>query len=511
MNSVLALVLGALGGAVALVAGMLFARKSAADARRAAKRILEEARADASARAKEVLVSAQEKHLAVEEEADRREREIEGRETQLEQRAAEVEKTAQDVARRDKDVERRRAAVTRAEESTRASEEAAKNLREEAQRLLEKTAGLSALEARAELVAGIEEEARREATKVARRIEDEARESAARDAKNLIVQAAERANLREVVETTVTSIDLPNDELKGRIIGREGRNIRALEMATGIDLIVDDTPRAILVSSFDPLRRQVARVAIDKLVEDGRIHPARIEEVVEKVRTEMETLVEEAGVQAAFDLGVTDLHPRLSRLVGRMRYLTNHGQNLLQHSVEVALIASHMAAELGAREEVVRRAGLLHEVGRADDQGQNNAILLSADLAAKLGESEAVVHAIQAMHPEVESKTVEALLVRTANRLSDTRPGARKENLEVFIERLRRLESIAASFPGVLQAFAVKAGKEVRVLVDTKAVRDEDAYALSKEIARALERDLTYSGQIKVSVIRETRAVQYAV
>jgi ribonuclease Y len=299
--------------------------------------------------------------------------------------------------------------------------------------------------------------------------------------------------------------------MKGRIIGREGRNIRALEMATGIDVIVDDTPRAILISSFDPVRREVARVAIERLIEDGRIHPARIEEVVAKVRTEVETLTEEIGSQAAFGLGISDPHPRLARLVGRLKYRTHYGHNLLQHCTEVALIAGHMAAEVGGRVEVVRRAGLLHEIGRADETASGHTVLASADLAAKYGESEEVVHAIQSLHPDAEAATLEALLLRIANRVSDNRPGARKENLELFIERLRRLEAIATAFPGVVQAYAVKAGKDLRVIVDTRGVSDEGAYALSRDIARAIEKDLTYSGQIRVSVVRETRSVQFAV
>ncbi|HET9300355.1 MAG TPA: HDIG domain-containing protein, partial [Candidatus Polarisedimenticolaceae bacterium] len=281
--------------------------------------------------------------------------------------------------------------------------------------------------------------------------------------------------------------------------------------ATGIDLVVDDTPRAILVSCFDPLRREIARQSIERLVEDGRIHPARIEEVVAKVRDEVDTMVEEAGSQAAFALGIPDLHARLCKLVGRMRYRTHHGQNLLAHAHEVALIAAHMADELGAKSAVVRRAGLLHEVGRVDETSSGNPILVSAELAGRYGESEEVVHAIQSLHSEVAAKSIEALLLATANRISDHRPGARKENLEIFIERLRRLEVLAASYPGVTQAFAVKAGKELRVILDAKDTTDEQAYALSKEVARRIERELQFPGQIKVSVVRETRAVQFAV
>jgi ribonuclease Y len=282
-------------------------------------------------------------------------------------------------------------------------------------------------------------------------------------------------------------------------------------MATGIDVIIDDTPGAILLSSFDPVRREIARVSIQRLLEDGRIHPARIEEVVAKVREEFETLTEEAGGQTAFALGVFDLHPRLARLVGRLKFRNYHGHNLLQHSGEVVHLAAHIAAETGAKGDVVRRAALLHEIGRVEEGGTAHPLLVAADLAAKFGEREEVAKAIQALHPDVEPLAIEALILRAANRISENRPGARKDNLEVFVERLRRIEDLACGFPGVTHAFALKAGKELRVLVDTKAVTDDQAYTLSKQIARAIERELDYPGTIRVSVVRETRSVQYAV
>jgi len=304
---------------------------------------------------------------------------------------------------------------------------------------------------------------------------------------------------------------LPTDEMKGRIIGREGRNIRALEMATGVDLIVDDTPEAVILSGFDPFRREIARISLERLISDGRIHPARIEEVVERVKSEIDGLVEETGSQAAFELGVTDLHPRLNRYVGWMNLRTHHGQNLMQHCLEVGLVAGYMASEVGGRVDLVRRAGLLHEIGRGAGEATGPAILASAEIAGRYGESEDVVHAIQSLHRDVEANTLEALLLQTADRVSTQRPGARKENLEVFIERLKRLEEIACSYPGVGHAFAVKAGKELRVIVDAAEVSDPEAYALSKKIARALEKEISFQGKIKVTVVRETRAVHFAV
>ena len=298
--------------------------------------------------------------------------------------------------------------------------------------------------------------------------------------------------------------------MKGRIIGREGRNIRALEMATGIDLVVDDTPGSILISSFDPVRREVARVAIDRLVEDGRIHPARIEEVVAKASGDIDQRIEDQGNEAAYALGISDLHPKLGRMVGRMRYHTDHGQNLLRHCIETAQIAAHMAQQVGARTDVVQRAGLLHGVSQVVDIEPSQQAVSSAELSAKYGEAERVVEAIDSLHPDGECRSVEAMLVHTANRLSESRPGARKENLAVFIERLKRLESLAIGFDGVDRAYAVKAGKEIRVILDATSVGDDAVYKLSKKIARTLEKELNYPGQIKVSVIRETRAVRYA-
>ncbi len=505
-----ALVLAAVIAAVVVGIAVHSARRIHRSAKESAEHLLAEARRDAEGKATEVLVGAQEKALALEEEADRRDRDLDSREAAIEARIRETEGVGATLERRTKDLQRRQAALARAEQAQHEAEEAVARDRAQATQMLERVAGLTTEQARAELVAGIEEEARRDAAKLARRIEDEARERADKDALNIVLHAAERVNLVQAVDSTVSFIELPSDEMKGRIIGREGRNIRTLEMATGIDVIVDDTPRAILISSFDPIRREIARVAIERLIEDGRIHPARIEEVVSKVRTEIDTLVEEAGTAAAFGLGVSEVHPRLARLIGRMKFRTHHGHNLLQHCTEVALIAGHVAAEVGARADVVHRAGLLHEVGRVDETTSGHTALASAELASRYGESEDVVRAIQSLHPDADAAMLEGLLLRVANRISDNRPGARKENLEVFIERLRRLESIALSFPGVSKAYAIKAGKELRVILDTGTASDEDAYALSKNVASAIERDLIYSGQIKVSVVRETRAVQFA-
>ena len=511
MSSAIVPAVGAVIAIAAVAVGIWAARAALARARVAAAALLDEARREAEGKAHEIVAAAQEKALALEEDADRREHELDARDLQIEARARQVEGDLAAIDRQRKDLERRQGTLAQAEEQARRDREASEADRVEARRALERVAGLTVEEARAELIASIEVDARREAARLARRIEEEAREAADRQARAIVVDAMQRVSLREPVESTVSFIALPSDEMKGRIIGREGRNIRALEMATGIDVIIDDTPGAILLSSFDPVRREVARVAIQRLIEDGRIHPARIEEVVEKVRDEMETLIEEAGSQAAYALGVTDLHARLARLVGRMKFRHHHGHNLLQHATEVVFLASHIAAETGARVAVVRRAALLHEIGRVEDGVSGHPILAAAEIAGKYGERDEIVKTIQALHPDSDPKAVEGLILRVANRLSDTRPGARRDNLDVFIERLRRLERLAKSFPGVTQAFALKAGKELRVLVDTSAVSDDQAYVLSRELARAIEKDLEYPGPIRVSVVRETRSVQYAV
>jgi ribonuclease Y len=510
-SALLPIILGTLAGVLFLALCLYFSRRILLKARETAETLLSDARTEAESKRKEILVAAQEAALSFQEDADKRERELEERESRLEQRSRDLERQVEDARRECKTVDRRVREAEALEEKAREVSAKVDAEREQVLRDLQRIAGLTAEEARAELIRDIEEEARGEASRLARKIEEEARENAERNAINLMIQASQRVNIRDVVESTVSFIELPSDEMKGRIIGREGRNIRALEMATGIDLIVDDTPRSILISSFDPLRREIARVAIDRLVEDGRIHPARIEEVVQRVNEEIDSLIEEKGTEAAYGLGISDLHPKLIKRIGRTRYHTVHGQNLLQHCIETALIAGHMAQEVGGREEVVLRAGLLHEIGQTDGQTSGHPILASAELCGKYGEADSVVHAIRSLHPDVEPATPEALLVSTANKMSGNRPGARKENLSVFIERLRRLEQIATGFYAVDGAYAVKAGKEIRVILNARQASDDDVHTLSKQIAHALERDLSYPGQIKVSVIRETRAVRFAV
>jgi len=357
----------------------------------------------------------------------------------------------------------------------------------------------------------MEEVARADAAVLAKRIEEDARESSEREAKKILSQAIQRCAAEHVVETSVSVVDLPSDDMKGRIIGREGRNIRALEQATGVDLIVDDTPEAVILSGYDPLRREIAKVSIERLIQDGRIHPARIEEVVEKVQQEIEKQLLEEGKQTALDLGVHDLHPELLRMLGRLRFRTSYGQNILYHSREVASLAGLLAREVGASVKVCVRAGLLHDVGKAVDREMEGTHLqLGVELAGKYGESQEVIHAIEAHHFDVPFRTIEAVLVQAADAISAARPGARREVLENYVKRLEKLEEIAGSFGGVSKAFALQAGREIRIIVESEKVTDEQAFWLAKDIAKKIEGDLQYPGQIKVTLIREMRVVDYA-
>ncbi|RJR35556.1 MAG: ribonuclease Y [Desulfobacteraceae bacterium] len=387
----------------------------------------------------------------------------------------------------------------------------AENLIVQQRQELERVAGITCEEARQSLVNSMEEEARHESAKVIRRIETETREAAARKAQEIIALAVKRYSGDFVAEKTVSVVNLPNEEMKGRIIGREGRNIRAIEAATGIDIIIDDTPEAVILSGFNPVRREVAKIALERLIEDGRIHPARIEEMVEKVNKEIEVSIREAGEQAAFDVGVHGIDPELVKLIGRLKYRTSYAQNVLQHSREVSFICGIMAAELGLHVKEAKRAGLLHDIGKAvDHEIEGPHALIGADLAKKYGEPNGVVHAIAAHHEEIPPETPIGILVQAADTLSGARPGARREMLESYVKRLEDLEKVALSFNGVTKSYAIQAGREIRIIVEGKVVDDDHSFLLCKDIAKKIEKDLTYPGQIKVTVIRETRAVEYA-
>ncbi len=376
---------------------------------------------------------------------------------------------------------------------------------------LERLSGLSTEDAKKELLQSVEEEVKHETAMLIKDLEQQAKEEADKKAREIISLAIQRCAADHVAETTVSVVALPNDEMKGRIIGREGRNIRTLETLTGIDLIIDDTPEAVIISGFDPVRREVARVALEKLINDGRIHPSRIEEMVEKAQKEVEQKIKEAGEQATFAVGVHGLHPELIKLLGRLKYRTSYGQNVLNHSVEVAHLAGLMASELGVDVVLAKRAGLLHDIGKAiDHEMEGSHVEIGMEIAKKYRESELVLNAIMAHHGDVEPKSVEAVLVAAADAVSAARPGARRETLESYLKRLTRLEEISESFEGVEKCFAVQAGREIRIMVKPDQIDDATSILLARDIAKKIEAEMEYPGQIKVVIIRETRAVDYA-
>lgn len=506
-----------LAGAVALyyLVKMRLVAERLAAAREKAREIEGTAQQQAERLKKEKLVEAKAEILnwrsEAENEAQARRREIDEKERALTRRQDEFELKEKAAAREELEQRRRETELNRREEDLAVREARIGELLEEHRRRLEAVAGLTAEEAKKVLMASIQDDARHEAAHLAKRIEDEAREKAEAEARKIVTMAIQRCAAEHVVETTVSVVDLPSDDMKGRIIGREGRNIRALEQATGVDLIVDDTPEAVILSGFDPLRREVAKLAIERLIRDGRIHPARIEEVVGKVQEEMERRLREEGEQAAFEIGVHDLAPELQRLLGRLKYRTSYGQNVLHHSREVAYLAGMMARELGADVKVCTRAGLLHDVGKAVDRElEGTHLQLGVELAVKHRESPEVVHAMEAHHFDVEFRTLEAVLVQAADAISAARPGARREVLENYVKRLEKLERLAGSFDGVAKAFALQAGREIRIIVESSQVSDEQAFWLTKDIAKRIENELQYPGQIKVTLIREMRVVDYA-
>jgi ribonuclease Y len=480
-----------------------------------ASRVLREADRDAEARRKEVLLEAKERahemRLEAEQYARDHRQQITGIEQILTRREAALAEQSAKAERNEGDIKQRASALA---ERERTVEDAARRHQElvaTQQRELERVSGLTADEARDLLLKQIESDARRDAANLVKRLEAEAREQAESRARSIITQAIQRSAAEHTIETTVSVVDLPSDDLKGRIIGREGRNIRALELATGVDLIVDDTPGAIILSGFDPYRREVARRVIERLIADGRIHPARIEEVVEKVKGEMEDAVRKDGEAAAFELGLHDLHPEVLRLMGRLQFRTSYGQNILHHSREVAYLAGIMARELGIDAAVAVRAAFLHDIGKAIDRDlQGTHLELGLDFLKKHGESEPVLLAVAAHHMDIDWPSLEAMIVQAADAVSAARPGARRDILESYVKRLEKLEGIADSFKGVSKSFALQAGREIRILVESEKISDEEAIWLSKDIARRIENELEYPGQIKVTVIRETRAVDYA-
>lgn len=489
--------------------------KLQAESESSARRLLAVAEQEAERRLKDAALEAREKLLAARSEFDREthqyRQELLSQERRIEQREAAIAARQEELAALERALADRKTALDEREVGISLREDEAAGLVAEQRAQLQRIAGLTAEQAKTELLRAMENEARMDAAKLIKRIEEEALQEGSNRAKRIVSLAIQRIASDHVVESTVSVVDLPNDEMKGRIIGREGRNIRALETATGVDLIVDDTPGAVLLSCFDPVRREVARLSLERLMQDGRIHPGRIEEIVAKVRAELDEKIFRDGEAAAIELGFPDVHPELLKLLGRLQYRSSYGQNVLGHSKEVAQLASHMATELRVNARVARRAGLLHDIGKAVDRElEGTHLSLGRELLRKYGESEEVIHAMECHHGDHDPRSVEAVLVTAADALSAARPGARREILESYLKRLESLEAIANEFKGVQKAFAIQAGRELRIIVESERISDEEAIWMSRDIAKRIENELTYPGQIKVTVIRETRAVEFA-
>jgi ribonuclease Y len=515
LNVVVTAVIAAAAFAVWVANRKRIAAETVGRAEEQALRIVKDAERDAETRKKEAVLEAKEKAHELLTDAERQARQERQQAQALEQTLTRREASAAErqtsLDRAEKDLQSRDRSVSDREKQADSAHKKYQQLVAQQQHELERVASLTAEEAKELLLKQIEGEARHDAANLLKRLDAEAREVASDRAKQYITEAIQRSAAEHAIETTVSVVDLPSDDLKGRIIGREGRNIRALELATGVDLIVDDTPGAIILSGFDPYRREIAKRAIERLIADGRIHPARIEEVVQKVKEETDDAVRKEGAAVAFELGLHDLHPELLRLMGRLKFRTSYGQNVLSHSAEVARLAGIMAKEVGIDAKVAVRAAFLHDIGKAIDREMEGTHLqIGIDVLRRHGESEPVVMAMAAHHMDIDWPSLEAMIVQAADAISAARPGARRDILESYVKRLEKLEGIADSFKGVSKSFALQAGREIRIMVESEKISDEEAIWLSKDIARRIENELEYPGQIKVTVIRETRAVDYA-
>ena len=501
-----------LGIAVGIIAGY-FVRKNIYEskigqANSEADRIIKQAEDDSKRIHKEKLLEAQEEihKLRTESERENKERrsDLQKFERRVIQKEEILDKKLQNLEQKETSLGDKLKNVAKKEEEIEA-------IKTQQLEKLESISGITSDKAKEIILTNAERDVRREMSIMIKEIESQAKEEAEKKSREIIGYAIQKCAADHVAETTVTVVNLPNDEMKGRIIGREGRNIRTLETLTGIDLIIDDTPEAVILSGFDPIRREVARIALEKLIADGRIHPARIEEMVDKARKEVENIIKEYGEQAAFETGVHGLHPELVKLLGRLNYRTSYGQNVLKHSIEVAHIAGIMAAEIGADIRLAKRAGLLHDIGKAvDHEMEGTHVEIGMDLLKTYKESKEVIHAMSTHHGDYEPQTIEAVLVTAADAISAARPGARRETLEAYIRRLEKLEEIANSYEGVDKSFAIQAGREIRIMVKPENVSDEDIHLLARDMTKRIEDELEYPGQIKVSIIRETRAIEYA-
>lgn len=513
MDVIVAAIIAAVVGLAIGIGAGYFVRKNISEAKigeadSLAKNIIDQANKDAETMKKEKLLEAKEEIHKFRSDAEKENRE----------RRSELQKYERRVIQKEESLDRKQQSIESKEynlnQKLRAVDEKQKEVEAIKVKQLEKLediSGITSEKAKDIILSNAEKEVRHEMSIMIKEIETQAKEDAEKKSREIIGYAIQKCAADHVAETTVTVVNLPNDEMKGRIIGREGRNIRTLETLTGIDLIIDDTPEAVILSGFDPIRREIARIALEKLISDGRIHPARIEEMVEKAKKEVENIIKEYGEQAIFETGVHSLHPELVKLLGRLNYRTSYGQNVLKHSIEVAHIAGIMAAEIGADIKLAKRAGLLHDIGKAvDHEMEGTHVEIGMDLLRRYKESKDVIHAMSTHHGDYEPQTVEAVLVTAADAISAARPGARRETLEAYIKRLEKLEEIANSYDGVDKSYAIQAGREIRIMVKPEKINDEEIHLLARDITKKIEDELEYPGQIKVSIIRETRAVEYA-
>ena len=513
MDVIVAAIIAAVVGLAIGIGAGYFVRKNISEAKigeadSLAKNIIDQANKDAETMKKEKLLEAKEEIHKFRSDAEKENRE----------RRSELQKYERRVIQKEESLDRKQQSIESKEsnlnQKLRAVDEKQKEVEAIKVKQLEKLediSGITSEKAKDIILSNAEKEVRHKMSIMIKEIETQAKEDAEKKSREIIGYAIQKCAADHVAETTVTVVNLPNDEMKGRIIGREGRNIRTLETLTGIDLIIDDTPEAVILSGFDPIRREIARIALEKLISDGRIHPARIEEMVEKAKKEVENIIKEYGEQAIFETGVHSLHPELVKLLGRLNYRTSYGQNVLKHSIEVAHIAGIMAAEIGADIKLAKRAGLLHDIGKAvDHEMEGTHVEIGMDLLRRYKESKDVIHAMSTHHGDYEPQTVEAVLVTAADAISAARPGARRETLEAYIKRLEKLEEIANSYDGVDKSYAIQAGREIRIMVKPEKINDEEIHLLARDITKKIEDELEYPGQIKVSIIRETRAVEYA-
>ncbi len=516
MDPILAIVLIIAAAFLALFIGVVVGiqyRKKVAESKKGlaedeAKRIINEAIKLAESKKKESLIEAKEEILKSRQEADR---EIKERRSELQRQESWVQKKEEQIDKRAEQMDAKEAVLQNKIKENEALSLELADIKKSQLGMLEKISGLTVEQAKQQLLVSLESEIRHESAVIIKNVEQETKDNSEKLAREIITTAIQRVASDHVSEATVSVVSLPNDEMKGRIIGREGRNIRTIEQMTGVDLIIDDTPEAITISSFDPVRKEIARLTLERLVVDGRIHPARIEETVEKCRRDVEASIKQAGESAVFEAGIHGIHPELIKILGRLKYRTSYGQNVLDHSLEVAYIAAMMASELGLDPAQAKRAGLLHDIGKAlDSEIEGSHIEIGVETAKKYKESNDIVHAIHAHHGDVEAKTITACLVQAADAVSAARPGARRENIESYIKRLEKLEELANSFNGVDKCFAIQAGREIRVMVKPEVVKDDELVLLAREMAKKIENELDYPGQIKLNLVRESRAVDFA-